>query len=139
MEDIIEVGEYVRTKSGHISRLLKKTEDYYYFDDVVKESFGEQWTLSSVNNFYQKIEEIKKHSKQLIDLIEVGDIVKYKLKNFKHINVAIVRLVQDTRSNKEKMLIDGYNLEQIDILEILTKEQYNINCYKAGGEEYELF
>lgn len=44
-------------------------------------------------------------------------------------------MIRDVRSNKESILIDGYNLEQINILEILTKEQYNINCYKVGGED----
>ncbi len=132
MEEIIEIGEYVRTKTGHIAKLLEKTEYDYSFDDVVATPFGEQREWLSVE---YGIKNIVKHSKHLKDLIEVGDIVKYKLKNFKHTNVAIVRLVQDARSNKEKMLIDGYNLEQIDILEILTKESYMADCYKVGGEE----
>lgn len=131
MKDVIEVGEYVRTESGHIARLLEKTEYDYLFDGVIAEPFGEQWTWLSVNDGIKKI---VKHSKQLIDLIEAGDIVKYRLKNFKYTNVTKVNVIRDVRSNKESILIDGYNLEQIDILEILTKEQYNINCYKVGGK-----
>lgn len=131
MKDVIEVGEYVRTKSGHIARLLEKTEYDYLFDGVITEPFGEQWTWLSVNDGIKKI---VKHSKQLIDLIEAGDIVKYRLKNFKYTNVTRVNVIRDVRSNKESILIDGYNLEQINILEILTKEQYNINCYKVGGK-----
>ena len=126
MKDVIEVGEYVRTESGHIARLLEKTEYDYLFDGVIAEPFGEQWTWLSVNDGIKKI---VKHSKQLIDLI-----VKYRLKNFKYTNVTKVNVIRDVRSNKESILIDGYNLEQIDILEILTKEQYNINCYKVGGK-----
>ena len=130
----IEVNEYVRTKNKGIRKIdridnNKTINKYLYFTG--KEDFeGKEYGII-------KTTDIVKHSKQLIDLIEVGDIVKYKLKNLKHTNVTTVRLVQDARSNKEKKLIDGYNLEQIDILEILTKEQYNINCYKVGGKENE--
>ncbi len=123
MEDIIEVGEYIKTKNGKLDKVVNNN---YYMEKYIEA----EKKLIFCND-------IVKHSKQLIDLIEVGDIVKYKLKNLKHTNVTTVRLVQDARSNKEKKLIDGYNLEQIDILEILTKEQYNINCYKVGGKENE--
>lgn len=120
MKDIIEAGEYVRTENGKIDKVVSNN---YYMEKYIE-----------TEKDFIFCNSIVKHSKQLIDLIEVGDIVKYKLKNLKHTNVTTVRLVQDARSNKEKKLIDGYNLEQIDILEILTKEQYNINCYKVGGK-----
>lgn len=123
MKDVIEAGEYVRTKNGKIDKVVSNN---YYMEKYIK-----------AEKDFIFCNSIVKHSKQLIDLIEVGDIVKYKLKNLKHTNVTTVRLVQDARSNKEKKLIDGYNLEQIDILEILTKEQYNIICYKVGGKENE--
>ncbi len=123
MKDVIEAGEYVRTKNGKIDKVVSNN---YYMEKYIE-----------AEKDFIFCNSIVKHSKQLIDLIEVGDIVKYKLKNLKHTNVTTVRLVQDARSNKEKKLIDGYNLEQIDILEILTKEQYNINCYKVGGKENE--
>lgn len=123
MKDVIEAGEYVRTKNGKIDKVVSNN---YYMEKYIE-----------AEKDFIFCNSIVKHSKQLIDLIEVGDIVKYKLKNLKHTNVTTVRLVQDARSNKEKKLIDGYNLEQIDILEILTKEQYNIICYKVGGKENE--
>ena len=121
MKDVIEAGEYVRTKNGKIDKVVSNN---CYMEKYIK-----------AEKDFIFCNSIVKHSKQLIDLIEVGDIVKYKLKNLKYTNVTTVRLVQDARSNKEKKLIDGYNLKQIDILEILTKEQYNINCYKVGGED----
>ena len=123
MKDVIEAGEYVRTKNGKIDKVVSNNCYMGKYIEAEKD--------------FIFCNSIVKHSKQLIDLIEVGDIVKYKLKNLKYTNVTTVRLVQDARSNKEKKLIDGYNLEQIDILEILTKEQYNINCYKVGGKENE--
>ena len=121
MKDVIEAGEYVRTENGKIDKVVSNN---YYMEKYIK---AEKDFIFCKN--------IVKHSKQLIDLIEAGDIVKYRLKNFKYTNVTRVNVIRDVRSNKESMLIDGHNLEQIDILEILTKEQYNINCYKVGGED----
>lgn len=115
-----ETGEYVRTENGKIDKVVNNN---YYMEKYIE-----------AEKDYIFCNNIVKHSKQLIDLIEAGDIVKYRLKNFKYTNVTIVNVIRDVRSNKESILIDGYNLEQIDILEILTKEQYNINCYKVGGK-----
>lgn len=120
MKDVIEAGEYVRTKDGKI-------------DKVVSNNYCMEKYIEAEKDFIF-CKNIVKHSKQLIDLIEAGDIVKYRLKNFKYTNVTRVNVIRDVRSNKESILIDGYNLEQINILEILTKEQYNINCYKVGGK-----
>lgn len=120
MKDVIEAGEYVRTENGKIDKVVSRN---YYVGKYIE---AEKDFIFCKN--------IVKHSKQLIDLIEVGDIVKYRLKNFKYTNVTRVNVIRDVRSNKEKILIDGHSLEQIDILEILTKEQYNINCYKVGGK-----
>lgn len=126
MEDVIEAGEYVRTESGHIARLLEKTEYYYYFDDVVKESFGKQWILSSANN------EIKKHSKQLIDLIEIGDILELReyvdyFKKSEKIGISDIDMLIDIK--------EAIKDKKIEVLSILTKESYKANCYKVGGED----
>lgn len=65
-----------------------------------------------------------KHSKNIIDLIEEGDYVNglevYKGK---------------VASGKEKLLVgnhivNGMALEAVNIKSILTKEQYNQNCYR---------
>lgn len=121
MEDVIEAGEYVRTENGKIDKVVNNN---YYMEKYIE-----------TEKDFIFCNSIVKHSKQLIDLIEAGDIVKYRLKNFKYTNVTRVNVIRDVRSNKESILIDGYNLEQINILEILTKEQYNINCYTVKGEE----
>ena len=121
MKDVIEAGEYVRTENGKIDKVVSRN---YYMGKYIE-----------TEKDFIFFKNIVKHSKQLIDLIEAGDIGKYRLKNFKYTNVTRVNVIRDVRSNKESILIDGYNLEQINILEILTKEQYNINCYKVGGED----
>lgn len=78
-----------------------------------------------------KTTEIVKHSKQLIDLIEVGDIVKDKYNKYE------VAFVKD-----DKIYCNDYNLDdslitlrEQDIKEILAREQFEAKCYKVGGEE----
>lgn len=70
----IEVGEYIRTKQGDISKVRYVDEENIFLEDSV-------W---SKNDLYEKTdvlyfddEEIAKHSKNIIDLIEVNDIVTY--------------------------------------------------------------
>ena len=81
------------------------------------------------NEMFQKV--IVKHSKQLIDLIEVGDIIKYRIDNISTtletkgyikgiVDIADEEMLQRIKSDK------NYN-----ILEILTREQYMANCFKV--------
>lgn len=124
MKDVIEVGEYVRTKSGHIARLLEKTEYDYLFDGVIAEPFGEQWTWLSVNDGIKKI---VKHSKQLIDLIEVGDVLELReyidyFKQSEKIGISDIDMLSDIK--------EAIKDKKIEVLSILTKESYMANCYK---------
>ena len=112
MKDVIEAGEYVRTKNGKIDKVVSNN---CYMEKYIK----------AEENFIF-CNSIVKHSKQLIDLIEVGDIVKYKLKNLKHTNVTTVRLVQDARSNKEKMKKICINSKLFEILRFVTEISYEI-------------
>lgn len=124
MKDI-EVNEYVRTNKGNIGKVVeirlglnKDTELYqtiYILDNGL-------WTI---------LDYIVKHSKQLIDLIEVGDIVKDKYNKYE------VAFVKD-----DKIYCNDYNLDcslitlrEQDIKAILAREQFEANCYKVGGEE----
>lgn len=128
MEDKIEVGEYVRTKKGRI-------------DKVERFSVGlciwhceNGMCIDECNRVGTHLEDIVKHSKQLIDLSEVGDLIIYRLRGLKHQGKGFIRIYKDARSGKENLEIDSYSLEQIEIIEILTHEQIEQNCYKVGGE-----
>ena len=74
MEDKIEVNEYVRTKDGHIAKYIEKLqkdediEDGMLFDNFIYEKH------KHIRYCFLK-EMMVKHSKQLIDLIEIGDFV----------------------------------------------------------------
>ena len=62
----IKVGDYVRTKDGEITRIV----DTNMFDKTIyKDIQGAKYYL----------EDIVKHSPNIIDLIEVGDYVNGKL------------------------------------------------------------
>ena len=77
-----------------------------------------------------KYNEIVKHSKQLIDLIEVGDYVN-------GMEVLDIYKPRDLWEAIEIRVNSRYtNFTLVDEIEtILTKEQYQANCYKVGGED----
>lgn len=70
-----------------------------------------------------KFENILKHSKNPKDLIEEGDILRYRINNLSSIKIGEVKKYKDARSFKEYLGVEGFNLEQIEILKIATKEQ----------------
>ena len=124
MEDKIEVGEWIRSKDGFIGKVQKIN-----YDNMEKSNYYicEKDNVMASNY----LENIAKHSKQLIDLIEVGDIVKDKYNKYE------VAFVKD-----DKIYCNDYNLDdslitlrEQDIKAILTKESYMANCYKVGGED----
>lgn len=74
-------------------------------------------------------------SENIIDLIEVGDIVHYRINNISTTletkgYIDVITIVED--ENHLVRLKKDYNIE---ILEILTKEQYMQNCYKVKKED----
>lgn len=135
MENKIEVGEYVRTEEGYIGILIEHIPNAlnYLKIDVGKEIRRDNGM--SDNYIYTRYGFQLKHSKQLIELIEVRDIIKYRIDNISTtletkgyikgiVDIADEEMLQRIKSDK------NYN-----ILEILTHEQFEANCYKVGGEE----
>lgn len=128
MEDKIDVGEYVRTNNKGIKRIDRidnnKTVNKYLYFTGIEDFEGKEYGII-------KTTEIVKHSKQLIDLIEVGDIVEDKYNKYE------VAFVKD-----DKIYCNDYNLDdslitlrEQDIKKILAREQFEANCYKVGGRE----
>lgn len=129
MGNMIEVGEYVRTTDGKIGTFVRyssrKAESLYKSPaDCFIKLGGRKSNLQCFRDY------IVKHSKQLIDLIEIGDIVNgYKVSD-KNGTLLCTNIKGIDRS--------GYHIpisQYGDGIEtILTKEQYQANCYKVGGE-----
>ena len=121
---MIEVNEYVRTKDGIIGifdRYSSRKEKSLY-----KSPFNCFIKIKNRKTPLQCCEDyIVKHSKQLIDLVEVGDIVNgYKVDYITGHYVSV--------ESSEKF---DLCFEEQDIKTILTKESYMANCYKVGEED----
>lgn len=128
MEEIkAEVGEYVRTKNGYIIKIDENT-------NIFNLGYKEQYVDMETTKYgFTCEEEIVKHSKQLIDLIECGDYVNgYKVMNVINEEPCPSGKCVDIDSSKDS---SECTLWEEDIQTILTKESYMANCYKVGGEE----
>ena len=125
----IEVGEWVRTKRGTIDKIIKIYAEDTDLKNVVRGKNGIYWK-----------EKIVKHSKNIKDLIEVGDIVECFVEEdvdgedtIKY-EVAAIDIL-DTNGNKINEIgicgEDGIEFIAFEnIRSILTHEQYEQNCYR---------
>lgn len=123
-EKEIEVGDYVRTKNGIIDRI--KTVNRYgtvtkYDDKEDKISIAINYYINSGLEVNE--DDIVKHSKNIIDLIEVGD----------YVNGILTEDIEEI-DNKKVFYSNGEMIAWTNrdkgIETILTKEQYIQNCYK---------
>ena len=109
----IEVGDFVRLKQGYIGTVEN-------INDFREPSMKYAVDIQKRDLVFIGDNDIVKHSKQLIDLIEEGD----------YVNGELITDKWDTRVSSIRS-----NFSEEDIKTILTKEQYLANCYKVGGEE----
>lgn len=113
----IEVGDYVRIDSDFrlialgIGKVIKINQDTIY----VKMNFELPFAF--------KLENIAKHSKNLIDLIELYDYVN---------GMIVFDIINYDNGEKELKLSSGYLMSEDEIQDILTHEQYEQNCYKIN-------
>jgi len=121
MEEI-KVGEYVRINNDFrlialgIGKVVGINQDSIY----VKMNFELPISFKKDN--------VAKHSKQLENLIEVDDIVN---------GYRILEIYEPSTSEDERILDIGYGMAIFndEIKTILTKEQFEANCYRVGGED----
>lgn len=99
----IEIGDYVRSKNGSIGKVTKIEDDKYLYENKELITF---------------IGNVVKHSKNIIDLIEVGDFVNGKC----------VSEIKEYKDGKALIVLIGIIMED-DIKTILSHEQYSQNCY----------
>lgn len=122
----IEVNEYVRTKDGYIAKCIEIDTDFSVcgFDNTIRKNYGDKFDFLYLEDIAKCV---VKHRKQLIDLIEVGDIVR--------IRTGLYSSFMEFIDNEECLLILKEQVKKFwAIEEILTKEQFEANCYKVGGE-----
>lgn len=120
---MIEVGEYVRTKQGKIAKLIEiDKNNYYWFDNWIYKESGiphQGFRIEDIERI-----EILKHSKNIIDLIEVGDYV-----NGERILDIAGDYIHTNETDHNKFYLEKH------IKTILTKEQYKANCYTVERKE----
>jgi hypothetical protein len=112
----IKEGEYVRTNEGEIAKVIKiekrkKLEDKIFLD-INMEYF--------IYNF-----DIKAHSKNIIDLIEIGDYVNG------HKVIQTKSMIETKLEVEAEGFLGEYFISYEDIETIVTKEQFNSVMYKV--------
>ena len=128
----IEVGEFIRlARSQGINKIIDEDDDgFLVLDVIIADEFGNACFEISLQDVDK---EILKHSFNIIDLIEVGDYVNgYK----------VITVDTDAPNNcKECIELDRNNayeyqwISRNEIKTILTKEQYQANCYTVERKE----
>lgn len=124
MEEL-KIGQYIRTKKGRIAKITTINEIKYTYHTAKARNrikfVGQKRTL--INGRYE-FEDIKKHSPNIIDLIEEGD----------YVNGVYVRATY-LEGKKHYIKLEG--LEHIrvyenDIKNIVTHESFNSIKYVIG-------
>lgn len=142
MENKIEVGDYIRTNWGHIGKLKRIELDkndkglkWYIFDH-------KEFEINIVKEEYINKPYITKHSKNIIDLIENKDIIKYFSNNLGCETTA--RVIYFCPQNEDYKWGLGYISTSLDehiiiddIKSIVTKEQFKQIEYIVKEEENE--
>ena len=113
MEEI-KVGEYVRTFNGLIGKVVQLTDSGNY---TIRIYNGAEYVVRAV---------IAKHSKNIIDLIELYDYVN---------GMIVFDIITYDNGEKELKLSSGYLMSEDEIQDILTHEQYEKNCYKIDTNQ----
>lgn len=123
----MKVGEYARTKSGGIGKIIEIDNNASCSHIITdNETFGLGWDGEQVN--WDFITEIVKSSPNIIDLIEVGDYVNGHRIDFTNSN---------NKLSYEDKCIGFYDgdgdiiLFENDIKSTVTKEQFKAMEYKV--------
>lgn len=108
---MLKENEYIRTDLGNILKYTGKE----------KEFIDKHLSISNKKDI-EFLGTIVKHSKNIIDLIEVGDLINKS---------GVYELGQTDNGQKWIKVRNGYSYFENDLIEktILTKEKYMQNCY----------
>ena len=115
-EHKIQVGYFVRTNQGIIGKIkrieldkIDKALKWYVFDK-------KRPNMNIIDEIYINKPYITKYSKNILDLIEVGDILKLKEDN----DICYIGLEKDTTTINYTELKESIKNGECELLEILT-------------------
>ena len=123
----IEVGEYIRTKQGDIDKVILE-----YTGKCANPNCSAKHISCKLNYYDEK--DIISHSKNIIDLIEVGDIVK--VEGIEHVREVIEDdfFNGNIFNNDVRAIINDRNyskqIKEYQIKSIVTKEQFSNMEYR---------
>ncbi len=131
MEQKIEVGEYIRTEDGAIGKVKRIETELEEIDGINK---WHKWYVFDKNIEEIHINEsyIKKHSFNIIDLIEEGDVIV--LRDNKKYEVLKISWSKSKGNHihiiNSLRMQGGVDIFAYDIKSIVTKEQFKNVEYK---------
>ena len=132
MKDEIEIGEYVKFKDGSIDSIK---------DIVNTHSDRKLIAFEKRNSYLSDLglkKQIVKHSKNIIDIIEVGDYVNGHLVKAVYLDGVKKYIKLDNSYSVENNFkgIRTYTKDIKDIKSIVTKEKFEIVRYDVKEEDY---
>ncbi len=123
MENKIEVGDYIRTKEFGIAKIIYQISESGFGGRILEREYRIDRKEKEYGATYKEVssKDIVKHSKNIIDLIEVGDYVN---------GYPVIYIYED-----HICVIDFGRSEDIyesDINSLVTKEMFKSVEYKVG-------
>lgn len=115
----IKLGEYVRTKNGSVGKVIDQEAGYGEWYEL-----GDNGIPNNIKNGWALEAKIAKHSKNIIDLIEVGDLVETE-DEFGIIRIYYIDENEMIQAIKEDLALNNFKIKSI-----LTHEQYKNNAYR---------
>lgn len=131
----IKEGEWIRTIDGYIRKIdninTDKQKITYYGKYILDMPYKSSRAVAE--------KKIKAHSKDIIDLIEEKDILCIKDNVYNEIYISVV-----CKDYKEELCVVVYECDEIrrleeyvknnkiELISILTHEQFDRECYKIG-------
>lgn len=120
--DEIEVGEWIRNKDGYIDKVKKIINP----DEYMEEKY--YCCESTMASAY--LEEIKKHSTDILDLIEPGDVLEIEEDG----DIFYIGIKKDTTTFSYSDIKESIKNKEVKLLRILTQEQFEENSFEVVQE-----
>lgn len=119
-ENCVEINDFIRNRDGYIGIVKKillpdeKMESTYFVCDT---------TMASAH-----LEEIKRSSKDILDLIESGDVLEIEEDDI----ICYIGIKENTTTLSYSDIKESIRNKEAKLLRILTHEQFEENSFDAG-------
>lgn len=131
-EDVIKVGEYIKTCTGEIRKITGIADREYQVFTMDKKCLLPIYTNddSTLENLISiGDDQIIKHSKEIADLILEDDFIIYTVTS-NIVKVGLVKKYKD-KNNNYYLGVEGYDLTQMNIKKVITRKEIEKVGYKV--------